>query len=192
MTTYEADIMLQQKENGAFIVRKQPKKGNPEWSYIVSFKHKNRLRHTQIEDNGQEYSITDPEDENQQITAMSLRTLIVQLKVRGILQSPVTDTQIVKGSDSSVYPEFFQDLLTTLDHATKTSEGSTQAILCGDTFQATTMKEAFQTFTGIQKEVCLMILQQVFPSLADESDHQSDLQTATREFQASDPSRKLS
>ena len=30
---YETDVMLQQEQNGAFVVRKQPKKGNPEWLY---------------------------------------------------------------------------------------------------------------------------------------------------------------
>ena len=87
MTQTEAKIMLQQEQNGAFLLRK-----NPRDEYVLSLKYDNRMCCFKVADNlkeGGTYSITNPANGKEKISASSLRTLVEELKSRTVLSKPV-------------------------------------------------------------------------------------------------------
>ena len=124
-------------------------------------------------------SIANLDGETEEISASSLRILVVHLKVRGVLSIPtITTLQSIEKVSEINSTDMFKQLLESIDGANEKSANSTQAIMCSvikSKFQAKTMTEVFSSFTGVQKEVCLMILLQVFPNLADDLNSLSKL-----------------
>ena len=87
MTAEEARIMLQQEQNGAFLLRK-----NPEGEYVISFKYNQTISSVALENRIEEegtYSIVNPVAKGEKIVATSLRALVDQLRTKNVLSNPV-------------------------------------------------------------------------------------------------------
>ena len=79
--------MLQQEQNGAFLLRQ-----NPKGEYVISFKYNNTISSVTLEDRIKEdgtYSIVNPAAKGEKIIATSLRALVDKLKTKEVLSNPV-------------------------------------------------------------------------------------------------------